>query len=317
MKKKYLIRFIGFALLIVILLRIDWHYLWLSLKRVPIEYFFIAIPLFISTVWAKSVRWGYILKVQRIDLAAWETFTYYAASVFWGVVTPGRVGEAIKIYYLNRHGVTTGKATLSVILDRFFDLGFLLIFFAAGLLVILNAFSWRFVVLILICIGLFLIISYKTKGKILKGTILSVLYFTPEKYKERVSVFFEDLVADLNSFSAANLLVLALYTVFTWVIYALPLFLLGRGIGLQVSPLVLVSAIWMAAAIAMLPISIGGVGTRDGFMIIYLGRAGVESNTAVLFSFMFLYMYLVNMLVGYLMFLKRDVKNSKRTQVIP
>jgi uncharacterized protein (TIRG00374 family) len=228
-----------------------------------------------------------MIRTQGIKLSEWQAFTYYAASMFCGIVTPGRVGEAIKIFYLTENGITSGRATLSVVLDRLFDVFFLILCSLAGIMVILNFFSWSVFVGLTICAVLLFVILFWKKIAILQTIKKSIFVLIPGKYKERVNVFFKEAESDLPLFSLWKVFGISVFSVLSLICYVIPLYILGRGIYLQASPPVLILAILLSSAISMLPISVGGIGTRDGFLILYLGQAGVSKEVALLFSFMF------------------------------
>jgi len=102
------------------------------------------------------------------------------------------------------------------------------------------------------------------------------------------------------------------FTSLSWISYVIPLYILGRGLGLQVSYSVLITAILLSSAISMLPVSIAGIGTRDGFLILYLGQAGVSKEVSILFSAMFIYMNIIAIVAGYLAYIQKDVKTFIR-----
>ncbi|MEE9194063.1 MAG: lysylphosphatidylglycerol synthase transmembrane domain-containing protein [Thermodesulfobacteriota bacterium] len=307
-KIRVILLLVGIMLMGVILYRVDWYYLGVSFRELHIKCLFLSAPFFICTIWIKSLRWLYMVRIQGIKLFKWQAFMYYAAAMFWGVVTPGRAGEGIKIFYLKEHGVTSGKATLSVILDRIFDVFFLVIFSIAGIMVVQNVFSWSINVVFIFC---FILLFWNWKV-IFRKIKRPILFITPKKYKENVNIFFNEASADLPLFSLRKMLGVTVFTSLSWISYVIPLYILGRGLGLQVSYSVLITAILLSSAISMLPVSIAGIGTRDGFLILYLGQAGVSKEVSILFSAMFIYMNIIAIVVGYLAYIQKDVKTFIR-----
>ncbi|HDM67142.1 MAG TPA: flippase-like domain-containing protein [Thermoplasmatales archaeon] len=96
------------------------------LMNTPIryEYFIIAVILQIST-W---VIWGARLKVlsnaigEHSALSLWDSTKIVMANMFLAGITPSMAGgEPIRIYLLNKNGVSLGAATASVLGERLLD----------------------------------------------------------------------------------------------------------------------------------------------------------------------------------------------------
>lgn len=60
--------------------------------------------------------------------------------------------------------------------------------------------------------------------------------------------------------------------------------LIGRSIGLSVPVSALVTTLPLVITLSFLPLSIGGLGVREGGFVVLLGQAGVSANEATVFS---------------------------------
>ncbi len=76
-------------------------------------------------IFIKALRWSALIgcKLEQRKQAR----DIFLASVFYGMVTPGRVGEFIKIEYLKDLGYEYKKGLFYTIYDRFFDVIFLFV----------------------------------------------------------------------------------------------------------------------------------------------------------------------------------------------
>lgn len=280
----------------------------LSLKQFQIKYFLLVIPFFVLTIFIKSLRWFYIIKIQGIRLSLFKSYLYYSASIFWGIITPGRLGEAIKIFYLKSHAVSAGKAALGVLIDRGMDLFFLTVLSVAGIMVILNYFSYTIFAMIILCMIFLLIITYWNKSIIANKIIKFLLFVIPNKYKDKVDLFMNEAKMDLLLFSWPKWIIITILTVLAWTCNIIPLYILGKGLEIMVHPSMLITAIFLSFSISMLPISFNGVGTRDAFLILYLGKAGITEEKAILFSSMFIYMGIVDIFSSYISYTLKDTR---------
>ena len=125
--KKY-IRLIGLFILLFILSRIDLRELLSLLFHINIYYLLLAVVLNIPQLFFKSYRWNFLLKQQNINYSPVQSFLIYMSSLYIGLITPGRIGEFVKVYYLKSDkGISISKGFSSVLADRLFDLYLLII----------------------------------------------------------------------------------------------------------------------------------------------------------------------------------------------
>ena len=132
--KKYISIF-GLLLFIFILFNIDIHHLLDILSHSNIYYLIFALLLNLPMQIIKSVRWNLILKNQNYKITFIETFLIYSASTYFGIITPGRIGDFLKVIYLkNIKGIEISKGFPSVLIDRIFDFYLLIIFGSIGII---------------------------------------------------------------------------------------------------------------------------------------------------------------------------------------
>ena len=254
------------------------------------------IPLFLLPIVLKSIRWKKILEIQGIELPASRALLYYVASLFWGIITPGRIGEGVKVLYLRKQGISTGRSALSIILDRLFDLGALLLLDGIGVFIF---FGLRWSLISLSIVGIVCWVLWKIREKTPWSGMLSWLFsLLPERLKGDLSQLGKQFRTDMEKFSSPNIMLLGIFSVLIWFLYASPFLLFGEAVGIEISPFFLIMGIFCSALVAMLPISIGGVGTREAFFIYYLGKFGIPKEESLLFSFMFIYLHIFALVLG-------------------
>ena len=260
----------------------------------------LVLPFFVVIIILKSIKWNFLLKIQGIRIPLNMVFRYYTASLFWGIITPGRIGgEAAKILYLTKLGSGAGRAALSVILDRLLDLISLLLLTGIAVSLVFHKLIWLFISLAVS--GLIWLVLCKMRSKLrFSGDWHRGFSFLPERFLKAFSEFRDQFRKDIGKFSFSKVTLLSVFSVVIWLAYTFPFLLLGRRIGIEASPLFLITGIFAAAVIAILPISIGGIGTRDVFFVFYFGQLGTPVENSLLFSFMFIYMYIFNLALGFI-----------------
>lgn len=94
-------------------------------------------------------------------------------------------------------------------------------------------------------------------------------------------------------------------------------FLVGRALGLSTPFIVFLSLIPLATIVAMVPISIGGLGVRDGAMVFLFGRAGLSSVDALGLSLGWFFVTALCSLPGGLAFVFGDMRRGHLGARVP
>ncbi|HYA31736.1 MAG TPA: lysylphosphatidylglycerol synthase transmembrane domain-containing protein [Thermodesulfovibrionales bacterium] len=241
-----------------------------TLKGIDIFSFFLAVLIYVVTVFISTVRWRLLL---HEDFAMKRLFSLYLIGSFFNHLLPGIIGgDAVKAYYLYRDTGRGSSAVASVFMDRYIG-------FTALMLLGLTAFPFGFsyfrgsylewilplIVLIFIA-GSFLVFGLRI-GRGIKS--LSGLYDYFAVYKGKKTVIAETLFL---SILIQALVICAVY-------------ILSRGLKVYVPLLPLFIFIPVISTIATLPISISGIGVREASFVLLFGFLGTSPAQATAVSF--------------------------------
>ncbi len=285
-KIKYL-HFIGLILLVVILLKIDRGQVLLYLKNADYRYLLIGYPFLLLLVYLKSVRWNLLMRDQGVKLPLLETFYVYLWGFYFGVVTPGRIGEASKAIYTQDKFDTLGESFVSIFVDRVYDVAirFVLLFILYPLYSDLFAFQFIgfFILVLLIAIGIVILVRLRSIRNIVVKFSKFVL---PQKYypsiKNNISSFVNDTV---RMIAHRKLIVFsALLTVLAFLCYCIIAYAILRSFHIRMDFIYNIFCIVVSGLAAIVPISISGLGVREAVMIYLFGNIGLNTEAAVLFS---------------------------------
>ena len=142
MKKKIgrwlfiLLHLTGFVLLYFVIRDLEWDRFLEVMRAFPAWKYLTGLA-FLGSVYAmKSLRWHLLNRSFGISTSWGMALVFYLSAGFLSVITPGRLGEFSKVYFLKRqYGTDLTAGTSSVILDRIWDV--LVLSFAAGFSVVL------------------------------------------------------------------------------------------------------------------------------------------------------------------------------------
>ena len=86
-------------------------------------------------------------------------------------------------------------------------------------------------------------------------------------------------------------------------------YLIARAAGIDASFLTVSLVIALGSLVAILPVSISGLGTRDAVIVAYLGTEGIQGDAALGFSILIFFVFVVGSgLIGAAAWLAKPVK---------
>ena len=313
LKNKWLIHLFGIFIFIFILSRIDLSKTLEILLNANILYLAVALTLIILSFPIKAMRWQLLMKAQNIDYSLKDSTVMYAAAVYMGVITPGRIGDFIKVFYLKNDNHSFGKSFASILSDRLFDLISLLLLGYVGMLLFITLFEREIIILSCIFAGTILLVIFFIYKKDFSMGILEYISsnFIPERYRERANTSFSDLCNGIKTLTINQFTLATFITFFGWIIYFLTMYLLALSIDINIPFLYLATCVSISAVITLIPISISGIGTRDATLIILFSYLGLSKESAIAFSVMILFMYAVNGFIGLVAWLKKPISITR------
>lgn len=296
MKKNQLLKLIGLIIFVFILTKIDFQKIKEIIPTIQLHYLFLAVVFALLPVAVKAYRWKYLLKMQQINYSFKDSFMAYLSSVFAGTITPAKLGELIKVFYVRRSmNISFGKAFSSVIIDRLLDLFFLLLFSISG---ILYFFVYRnFIMFLLVALGLLvLIVTLIINKKVSAWLVDMLLKFALKKYESKLKSEAEEFFAGLHVVARIKFIYPFILTIVAYLIYFINCFLISKSLDMPISFLYLSFSMSVTVTLALLPVSIAGIGIRDASLIMLFSQIGIGKEVALIFSMLFL--IFINIMAG-------------------
>jgi uncharacterized protein (TIRG00374 family) len=278
---------VSLGLIVFLLSRFDFSLVMQRLRQADASYIIFAVFVMLFAWLINSKKWQILLR--QIDFSYSLSWLYRVnlISLFYSSVLPGGqlTGEAFKCLKICKDESEKTKLIFSVLLDKIIGLFAFIIVGLIGLLVSVSSFSERkqliFFFLISGIIASFLFVFLNTK-------VLGRINIIWERYQ--IKNRFGNLVSHLLS-------LLSLYQGSPWkIVQALLLgmgfqflnsasvYLLSRSLGLSIA---LADMMWVMALVSLVlvvPITILGLGLREGSFMVFLGLIGVASEASVSLS---------------------------------
>lgn len=287
MKKYYYI--IGFLVLIVILRRTDFHEIFIYYSKLNLAHFGLISLIILPTIFLKAYRWKYLLRIQGIDYSMADSFLAYLGGIYTGIITPGKVGEAIKAVYLRADkGIPFSQGMATVVLDRLFDLCLMVIFGCIGFWGFLNLKADKFNIPLGISSSLLLLASLVLLNKGVFERIARVIYKVTMSTidKNMLDSQLKVFLSTIKKIMAGRLYPAFILTVFSALCYFWQCYLLMRLMSLNISFVAVIFFVSIATLLSLLPITIFGFGTRDASLVYCFSFIGLNAESAVSYSFL-------------------------------
>lgn len=235
-----------------------------------------------------AYRWFILMRAGRPDIRFMSIVRISFISVFAGTFLPGGVGgEAIRIYGAARASSDLALAFSSAVVERAFGMLALLVMVTAGLSLgppglpeVLR--SWSLAGLLALAVAAWLAMAEQPRthvlGALSRYAVLDPVTDRLRKLYDRFRLFADGSVL-LWSLVLAFLLQLG---------RVLATYLTAQALGVEVGLATLLVIVPAALLVSALPISIGGLGVREGTMVSLFSMVGVAPAAGLAISVLLL-----------------------------
>jgi len=241
------------------------------------------ILMFLSVV-VRAWKWQIFLRADGIEFPLSKLNMLYMVGTFFSTFLPTGVGGDIKrVYDLATLTSRRAAALASVLMDRGTAMYTMLVY---ATIVILA--RWELLGGALVCAP-FLAASLA----VIVGAPLAIV-LAPRLTRRKIPLVPHSVMQKMDNFSSTlsrlarkpSALVFGLASSVVCAVLVVALYwAIIRGLGLAVSLEAVIVVVPLVVAITMLPISINGIGLREGAFLYFLSRYGVSSSDAIAVSF--------------------------------
>lgn len=283
------LRLLGLLIFAFILYKVDWSGLLAVVREMKGCYLLLAALLIFPLLLLKSYRWYLLLRIQGLQYDFGLVCVDFVNGNYVGLITPGRLGELVRVAYLKEAAHTSyGQALSNVLFDRLLDLGLTMTVGLVGLLVyrpseVLTALA---VAALLPIAGVLAFVLFNRRSL---EELLSRFYRLLVKQREEdIRTFLRDFYAGLAQFWHVRLVFPLLVSIAAYSCIILQGYLLTLTAGFSVAVPYLAFCISTVVLASLLPFSISGVGIREATLIALLGAQNITAAHSLTFSLLFL-----------------------------
>jgi uncharacterized membrane protein YbhN (UPF0104 family) len=226
----------------------------------------------------KTYKWFYICQVQNLQFTYRQLFFVNTKYNFYACFTPGKLGELGKFYFIYRYSANKSDYLLNAVLDRFFELYIVITF---GIAAYLFEFSGTLPSIGIVGAALAVIFIFVLfKDHVYKF----VLIFLPILVgKQNKNIDLTPTSSQLDIIAYRPVIIILLLTILSFGLVLVQIFTLSRAMGLEIPFLNLSIVYSIASVVNILPISIGGFGSREAVYSLFFPLFGytIEDGFAI------------------------------------
>ncbi len=276
-------------LLTFVLRKVGLQNIFSHLKIMDLRFFFLSSLIYLLTIVLASLRWGILLKNSQ---PMKKLFSLCLIGGFFNHFMPGAVGgDAVKAYYLYKETGQGGSSLGSVFLDRY--AGYLALL-SIGLISGIAGYSD------LKALGLHwltpsLFILFLSGSLLFLGLRIGRRFAAIADFYD----FFHDTLRDRSAIGKAFLLSLMIQ-----VLTILEIYLISLGLGQHPSFTALFVFVPLIITVMMVPVSISGLGLREGAFVVLFGLTGISAEASTAISFLWFLSVMAGSLPGLVEYMK-------------
>ncbi len=275
---------VSITLLTIIITKIDWKSALTLIANANV--FLIVVSFFLAFVvrWLMAYKWNVLLRVNYSDIPTWNIVKIIMIGSFLGLFLPSSLStDVVRGYYLSKENSDKLHITSTIVIDRLLGLLSLLVMGIIGLslsgtlLKNLNLAPFLFLGVAGI-VFIFVILFNKNIFKRVNNFFEnknSKIHNLVEKGYKALSRFYNYPAAMALSFF--NSLTIQIIRIFRFYIIALAI-----NVNVPLTYFVIVVPIIMI--VLMIPISLGGLGVKEGAAISLLILLGISHNDAIILT---------------------------------
>jgi len=311
---------ISLALFAWLFHRVQWSNIVATIEHARWEWLGAAFLLLILSNVLGSYQWNRLMRAVGIQIPFWKVCSYYHVGLFFNNFLPANVGgDLARIFDASRAGHTRTTALSTVLMDRMVGTVAL-----AGLAVVttLPAIDQFHLAAIYLGVLGFFAFAVTMLWAVFHPTFLHTITALLARIGlGRFRPALEELAERLGGFRGQKRLFLELFTVAA-AVQIMRIFvhvLVARALGVQVELAYFFLFVPLLAVIVSLPISLNGIGVREGVGILLFGMVGLDKGSAFSLQFTTYLVAVAVSLIGGLVFLVRiphrraEAQSSRRT----
>lgn len=274
------------------------------------SYIAVAMAVYLVTQGISAVRWTVLARPLGIRTPFKDMARYYLIGMFFNLFAPGTVGgDVSRVYYLVRdenarsqgHAVTTVHAAMSVLMDRAIGMVVLVWLGAAGLLLFP-----QYAVPHAARVATLLLAAGLAAGVLVTPLLRRLLPEDGHQLIVKLRLAFRAYRTHWRALANATFFSVLIHLVQAWMHVAM-----ARALDLNVPFSFAVIVYPLVGTFAAIPISLNGLGLREGGYVLLLAVIGISTEKGIAFGVLLFLVVALDSLIGGVLYLFQQSATSE------
>lgn len=258
-------------------------------------------------IWITAVRWKTLLNTQKVRLGTGVlTVTVLIGSFFNNFLPTTIGGDVFRTYDASKKAnIHLGTSASVILVERFSGIVSAVTYAVVALFLGFTAIGNQSVI---IPIVIFFVITIILAFFIINPSVLRLgKLFSRFKYLRKLKEKLYNVYKTLMSFKKYKMALIKVL-IFSFLLQfavILNYFLAARALGINLTSTTFIFIVPVVATIAMIPISIGGIGIRENSLVFILVAMGAANEKAALCSLLIFFMLILLGMVGGIVYIVR------------
>jgi uncharacterized protein (TIRG00374 family) len=288
-------------------------------------YVIVSLAVFIGTTWLMAWRWSMLLAAKGVrEDFNWLLQMYFVGYAAGQVLPTAVGGDAVRIIeHARRRPGVTATAAGAVVMERVLGSAGTLVLVALGLGLAVREYDDVGFVFVIegVFVAALIVLGLLLFSRRLGLTLERRLF--PLGRKVKLEKPLQSLYWALHEYRTTPGALLAVLgvTLVAQILRIVSIWLCGEAVGADVSPVVYVILGPLLFLVQMVPFTLNGIGVREAFFVVFLGRFDVPEDVAFATGFLFYAVTIAACLPGAFIYLWRSLRSGssspKATSVPP
>ena len=308
MKIKKFLPIIGIVIFAYIILKLDITNIVKEISQANYYFLLIAMVFIFIFLLTQTLKWFAIARVQKIKIPFVKAFKINLMSIFYGFITPARIGVAMRAEYLKKYNNgKLGKGLSNYTLDKILDLCSLVLIAIVSIILTRSLaleYAYSFLIFFILLVAGLIIFIEESRSK----SILKIFYrFITKKLKRKAKDGFSSFYTDIPK--KRYFLFFFFLNILNWIILETSTFFIGLSLGINIHYFYYLAILPLVTLISQIPITIGGLGTREASLIGFFGLLGIGATKVFSMSMISLFIAgIIPAIIGsFLIFKKSNI----------
>jgi glycosyltransferase 2 family protein len=276
---------VSVGLLALVLTRIDFNRVWEQFQLLSPSFIIFALLFYTGCQWLSCWRWRVVLWSSGHSAPMSSLLSSYFAGMFLNIFLPGALGgDVYRVYQVAKSTKDSEVALVSVFLERFTGLAALSALAIIGLPPAFKLIGrWDIILLFAACVGSLvgavLLISSPKLLMLAEPWLIKLRLGKVVARFTKIQILLRQFAQHRQALALSMGLSFLLQLAIVYYHY-----IIAQQLKISVSYLELLVFIPIIVVVTLLPISLGGIGLKEGLWVYLFSRIGLGSEQALLLS---------------------------------